>query len=207
MEISQSDDFGFALSLETKERLQAFEGLVRKWNPTINLVSKESLAHLRARHILDSAQIFALSPVQSGIWCDLGSGGGFPGLVVAILASERAPGLEMKLVESDHRKSTFLREAARQLGLSVTVISERIESVPPLAAAVLSARALGPLPVLCQFAERHLAPSGVALFAKGARFESEVAEARKRWTFDLNVHQSKTNDDAAILEIRNIAHV
>lgn len=193
-----------SVSRETSEALSQLEGLVQRWNPAINLVSKASLLHLRDRHILDSAQIFGHAPVGARHWVDLGSGGGFPGLVVAILAKEKQPQLHFTLVESDARKATFLRQAARELGLSVEVLAQRIESVPELKADVLSARALAPLSALLGYAERHLQPDGVAIFPKGERFADELAEARRHWKFEVDCRPSLSDPGAAILVIRKI---
>jgi 16S rRNA (guanine527-N7)-methyltransferase len=195
------------VSRETRERFDLLEALVGKWNPAINLVSAGSLAHFQERHIADSMQIYGLAADSTGIWCDLGSGGGFPGLVVAILAQEDGNRFKVKLVEADGRKSAFLREAARQIGLEVIVYTSRIEDLPPVFADILSARALTSLPKLCEFAMRHLNPSGRALFPKGARYNEEVSAARERWQFDLVAHPSKTDPAAAVLEMRNIRHV
>ncbi|WP_103335038.1 16S rRNA (guanine(527)-N(7))-methyltransferase RsmG [Pseudotabrizicola formosa] len=195
------------VSRETVERLEMFASLVRKWNPTINLVSKGSIAQLYDRHILDSLQLFDLTDLQEGVWGDLGSGGGFPALVVACVAAGSGRNFTIRMVEADSRKAAFLREAARQLDVNAVVINARIEEAAPLAANVLSARALGPLPKLCGFAARHLGKGGVALFPKGLNHDSEVAAARADWTFDLKLHPSKTEPAAAILELRNIQHV
>jgi 16S rRNA (guanine527-N7)-methyltransferase len=195
---------GLNVSRETLAALHSFADLVQKWNPAINLVSKSTLPHLWSRHILDSAQIFSHCPDRAESWADLGSGGGFPGIVVAILASELVPGLRVTLVESDQRKATFLRQAAHTLKLRTTVIGQRIEAAEPLHADVLSARALAPLPELLGFAARHLRANGVAILPKGARFAEEIADARKSWTFDVDSRSSLSEADAAILEIRNI---
>lgn len=195
---------GMSVSRETFAKLEAFEALVRHWNSAINLVSTSTLPELRQRHTVDSAQLFSLCSKDARTWVDLGSGGGFPGLVVAILAQEAKPDLQVTLVESDLRKATFLRQAVRSLGLSAVVISDRVESVPPLAADVLSARALASLSGLLAFARRHLQPDGVALFPKGERFEEEVAEARKLWSFDVETQPSLSHPGAAILVIRKI---
>jgi 16S rRNA (guanine527-N7)-methyltransferase len=195
---------GINVSRETLEALRRFEALVVRWNSAINLVSKASLPHVWSRHILDSAQVFALCPPRATSWADLGSGGGFPGLVVAVLACELKPDLQISLVESDQRKATFLRQAAQELKLPVKVVSQRIDSVPPLNVDVLSARALASLADLLQFAERHLAPGGTAIFPKGARYAEEIVEARKTWAFDVDVTPSHSEPEAAILVIRNI---
>ena len=131
------------VSRETFEKLKAFAELVRKWNPKINLVSKDSLNDLWSRHILDSVQIFELVP-GPGKWVDLGSGGGFPGIVISILNQEER-NFDVVMVESDQRKSAFLRTAIRELDLAAKVKTERIEELECLEADVLSARALADL--------------------------------------------------------------
>jgi 16S rRNA (guanine527-N7)-methyltransferase len=193
---------GLNVSRETIATLQAFEAEVRRWTSTVNLVSRSSLDQLWERHIDDSAQIFKARPDNAVRWLDLGSGGGFPGLVVAILASELQPGLKVTLVESDQRKATFLRQTAQKLGLSVEVLAKRIESLPPQMADVVSARALAPLTDLLDLALPHLKPDGIALFPKGARHAEEVSDARRSWNFDLDSVPSAADPDAALLIIR-----
>ncbi len=195
-----------AVSRETMDRLKALESLLLKWNPAINLVSKASLSQSWDRHILDSAQIFHLAP-HVATWADLGSGGGFPGIVVACLAKELNPDLTVTLVESDQRKATFLRQAIRELSLKADVRAERIESTAPLAAAALSARALAPLTDLLGFSQRHLHPDGIALFLKGSSWKDEVAMAQKQWHFNLYAHPSATDPNGAILAVKAIKHV
>lgn len=204
MTTTESTVGGVSVSRETFEALQAFDALVRRWNPAINLVSKTTLPDLWVRHIADSAQVFALCPENAKKWVDLGSGGGFPGLVVAVLAKEKRPQLRVALVESDLRKATFLRQAVQTLGLSAEVISHRIEALPALKADVLSARALASLADLLGYANTHLQQDGVAIFPKGARFKEELAEARKSWNFDLEPNPSLSDPEAAILVIRNL---
>jgi 16S rRNA (guanine527-N7)-methyltransferase len=195
---------GLTVSRETFAALQAYEALVRRWGSAINLVSKSALADIWDRHIVDSAQAFQFCPQNARTWVDLGSGGGFPGIVVAVLAQEMKPDLRVTLVESDLRKATFLRQAAQALDLKATVVSERIESLEPLHADVLSARALAPLTQLLEYADQHLAKNGVAIFPKGARHAEEIADAKTSWAFELDVHSSLSDAEAAILVIRNI---
>lgn len=195
---------GLDVSRETFEALEAFAALVRRWNPAVNLVSATSLSHLFDRHIVDSAQLYKLAPSATQNWVDLGSGGGFPGLVIAILAKGQNSDLRITLVESDARKATFLRQAAQSLGLQVCVLNDRIESIPPLGADVLSARALAPLVGLLPFAERHLRSDGSAIFPKGARFAEELTEARKSWDFEVDTHSSLSEPGSAVLVIRKI---
>lgn len=192
------------VSRETDLALCELESLVRKWTPSINLVGRTTLADLRNRHIVDSAQLFELAPLDLTSWADLGSGGGFPGLVIAILAKERLPGLVVTLVESDSRKATFLREAARILGLVVKVENHRIEALAPLGADVISARALAPLTDLLWYAFHHMKPTGLAIFPKGERFGAEIALAKESWKFQIDSLPSLSDSKAAILMIRNI---
>ncbi|MCE5974184.1 16S rRNA (guanine(527)-N(7))-methyltransferase RsmG [Sinirhodobacter sp. WL0062] len=195
------------VSRETFDRLNAYEALLKKWNPAINLVSAQTLAQVWERHFLDSAQVFALAAPHAGHWVDLGSGGGFPGLVIAAIAAELAPDLTVTLVESDRRKSAFLATVSRDLGLNTQIIAKRIEEVDPLDADFLSARALASLDALLGFAERHLRPSGTAFFPKGAKWRDELAEARKSWSISLKTHPSMTDPEAAILEITGVQRV
>lgn len=190
------------VSRET-EALAGYAKLLRKWNPAINLVSPATLDTLETRHIEDSRTLVAHSLSATGIWVDLGSGGGLPGLVVAILR----PDLAVTMVESDQRKSSFLRTAIRELDLTnVNVKTARIEQLPGLNAANVSARALAPLPQLMAYVVRHLDSNGKAWLMKGRNWQSEVADARCDWDFDLKIHASATDPDAAVLEITGIRH-
>jgi 16S rRNA (guanine527-N7)-methyltransferase len=195
---------GVTVSRETMTALKSFESLVQRWNSAINLVSKASLNDLWHRHIVDSAQLFQLCPQVARNWVDLGSGGGFPGIVVAILAANASPDLRVTLVESDQRKATFLRQAIQVLQLGATVRSERVESIAPLNADVLSARALAPLSQLLPFAAKHLRSDGLAIFPKGARYAEELTEGQKDWAFDVEMKPSFSDSEAAILLIRKI---
>ncbi|MCG6558627.1 16S rRNA (guanine(527)-N(7))-methyltransferase RsmG [Ruegeria sp. 1NDH52C] len=194
------------VSRETSERLRTFANLVHKWNPRINLVSKRSLDDLWVRHIVDSIQVFR-NAHTGDLWADLGSGGGFPGLICAILAAEEQPETKFICVESDQRKSAFLRSAARECGIECQVISERIEHLDPLDADILSARALTDLTGLLGFAERHLKPGGTALFPKGANWKKEMQEAAKQWNFSYDAVTSLTEPQAVLLKITGVTRV
>lgn len=194
------------VSRETIVDLEAFEALVQKWTKKINLVSARDASQIWNRHIIDSVQVFDLAP-PSGDWLDIGSGGGFPGIVAAIMAKYSDPQRIFTLVDSDQRKCAFLRTVARELKLNVKVYAERVEKLAPMAAQVLTARALDDLDGLLQHAERHLSPSGMALFPKGASWKKEDDAARKRWSYVLEVIESKTNPDATILKIRELKRV
>lgn len=198
---------GLDVSRETEQALRDLVELVQKWTRRINLVSRHSMADIWNRHVLDSAQLIRLVPEMVSHWVDLGSGGGFPGLVLGILARENHRIAQLTLVESDQRKATFLRAAGHELGIPLRVVTSRIEVTPPLAASILSARALGPLKDLLQHASRHLDKNGTALFLKGKSAESEIIAARTDWEFDLATTPSLTDPGAQILQIKDIAHV
>lgn len=192
------------VSRETIDRLRALEALTAKWTERINLISRTTRDDIWTRHIIDSVQIFPLAPAAARHWVDLGSGGGFPGLVLACLLADRDSG-RITLIESDQRKCAFLRTAVRDLTLPATILARRIEEVPPTGADVLTARALAPLIDLLPFAERHLTPMGVAVFPKGRNAEREIDTARTRWAFDCTAIPSITDPSATLLRLERIA--
>lgn len=195
------------VSRETSERLKTLAALLVKWNPRINLVSKSTISDLWSRHILDSAQVLELAPANTDHWVDIGSGGGFPGLVVALMANEPYAPKKVTLIESDQRKCAFLRTVLRETNVEATVLTKRIEQADPQDATVLSARALADLSLLNEFAERHLSKNGLALFPKGANWQKEVAAAKESWSFQVDAVQSKTEPQAVILKIGELQRV
>ncbi len=197
----------FDVSRETLDRLTLYAELLTKWTPAINLVSKSTIPALWTRHFADSAQLLDIADTSRGSWADLGSGGGFPGMVIAILAAEKHPGLKVTCVESDRRKATFLRTVARETGVEATVVSERIEALPALHADVVSARALAPLSDLIGYAIRHLAPEGTALFPKGTGQAEEIEQALASWAFRLDTIPSRTDPQSTVLKLWSIRRV
>lgn len=193
------------VSRETMERLDRYHDLTLKWTPKINLVSKAAQAHLWERHFLDSAQLWQSRPNGAKAWIDLGSGGGFPGLVIAIIAADAAPELHVTLVESDARKGAFLRTVARDTGIDVTVLTQRAEVLEPNQADVVSARALAPVATLLGYAGRILRPGGVCLFLKGRQADKELEAAAEMWSFEATKTPSLTDPDGAILKIKDIS--
>ncbi|MDO9712164.1 16S rRNA (guanine(527)-N(7))-methyltransferase RsmG [Paracraurococcus lichenis] len=188
------------VSRETGERLGDFVALLSRWNSRINLTAERDEAALWQRHILDSLQLGPLLPPGEDPIVDLGSGAGFPGLMLALVS-----GRETHLVESDRRKSAFLIEAARILGLpQVKVHPTRIDAAKLPPAAVVSARALAPLPDLLAHAHRILTPGGVALFPKGRTAEQELTDAARAWIMRVERFPSRTDPTATILRISEI---
>ncbi len=194
------------VSRETLRRLDIYADLLSRWTAKINLVAPTTLEALWRRHFLDSAQLLSLAP-GGNKWADLGSGGGFPGAVIAIIAAEQRPGLQVTLVESDQRKAAFLRNVARETATPMVVKCDRVKNLEPLDADILSARALAPLRTLLGMAHLHLAPTGRALFPKGKKAGEEIAEALEHWRFDCERYDSKTDDEAVILSIGDIERV
>ena len=186
-------------SVEARERLDRLASLLLRWNARINLISRADEATLWTRHILDSAQLVALLPPTAGTLIDLGSGAGFPGLVLAILTS-----WHVHLVESDQRKAAFLREAARETGTHVAIHAVRAETLrlPPVQ--VVTARALAPLGELLRLAAPLLAPGGVCLFPKGRDAEAELTAAAAGWHMRIEHVPSRTSPGATLLRISEI---
>ncbi|ABI60908.1 16S rRNA (guanine(527)-N(7))-methyltransferase RsmG [Granulibacter bethesdensis] len=193
---------GSGVSRETGEKLALYESLLTRWTRTVNLVSRNDVEHIRDRHILDSLQLLPLLEPLPGPLIDIGSGGGLPGLVLAI-----ATGRETHLVEADQRKAAFLREAARATESNVTVHACRIEQCNIAPAPVLTARALAPLNVLLGYALRLLSKNGVALFMKGKTAEQELTEAATEWHMRVQLSPSRTHPEASILRIDEISRV
>ena len=190
------------VSRETLGRIRTYISLLQRWNKKINLVAAAPESELIHRHFDDSLQLLPLLPAGPGVLVDLGSGGGFPGLVLA--AATLWP---THLVEADKRKAAFLAEVARTLALpAVTVHASRIDAAAPALppASVLTARALAPLTALLPLAHRLLAPGGIALFPKGRGAEAEIAEATPAWSFRLERFASRTDPAARILRISEI---
>jgi 16S rRNA (guanine527-N7)-methyltransferase len=195
------------ISALATERLQIFVGLLAKWNAAINLVSPASLAEVWTRHVADSAQVLDVAPIRRARWLDMGSGAGFPGIVIALITADTPNPVEMTLVESDKRKAAFLSTVSRETGVPMIIQAARIEAVAPQNADTVSARALAPLVRLCSFAERHLAPHGAALFLKGGHYDAEIAEARRTWSFALDVRRSSTDPAGVVLVMKDLRRV
>ncbi|MEN3975333.1 16S rRNA (guanine(527)-N(7))-methyltransferase RsmG [Emcibacter sp. SYSU 3D8] len=192
------------VSRETLDKLGAYAALLEKWQRSINLVSTATLPDLWRRHFLDSAQLAPLIRAAHGRprCADLGAGGGFPGMVLAIMGVGT-----WTLIDSDRRKLTFLQEAARVTGVSVKLVPSRLEAVEGTIVDIITARALAPLDRLLGYAAPLLAADGRAFFLKGRDAEAEMAAARKHWTFRAETFPSVTDDEAKIIQIQEVARV
>jgi 16S rRNA (guanine527-N7)-methyltransferase len=188
------------VSRETYERLLEFERAFRRWSQRINLAAPSTLDSLWERHILDSAQLIRLAP-DALRWLDLGSGGGFPGAVIAVLLNER-PGAAIALVESNRKKASFLQTTLSALGTTAEIHACRIEDARiSFAPQIVTARALAPLDRLIGLAMPWLSTGARALFHKGRDYRSEIEESTQLWSFDLIEHQSAIDSHSVILEI------
>ena len=192
------------VSRETLGRLEIYAALLEKWNKSINLVAPSTIPDLWTRHFVDSAQVFDLAPA-SGRWIDLGTGGGFPGLICAILAAEHAPDLSFAFVESDRRKCEFLRTVIRETGVQADVSASRIEQAKIEPGDIISARALASLDKLLPLSLPLMKANAVCLFPKGANYQGEVDAALESWSFSLQKTPSITDPNAVILSLGDIA--
>ena len=194
------------VSRETLDKFEAYAALLTKWTAAINLVSPRSLPDLWRRHFLDSAQLQRHLPAASGVGdrviLDLGSGGGFPGMVLALLGCGH-----IHLVESDQRKAVFLRQVARETGAPVTIHADRIEALDPFPIDVVTCRAFAPLPRLLALAAPFLAPDWgkegpYGLFLKGRNVDRELTEAGKTWRLRIERFESITDPEGSILRLK-----
>jgi 16S rRNA (guanine527-N7)-methyltransferase len=209
--IGGPDDFAraFSVSRETLANFGLYAELLKRWQNAVNLVAPSTLGEVWHRHFADSAQLLAHAPRDARRWLDLGSGGGFPGLVLAILLAERG-GTHVTLVESDARKAAFLREVARQTGAPVDILSIRIEALPTHASLkpvdVVTARALAPLPRLLELAAPVFGANTVGLFLKGREAAAEVAAAQAAGSsaFAISLAPSVTDWEGRIAVVRRV---
>jgi 16S rRNA (guanine527-N7)-methyltransferase len=187
------------VSRETRDQLEALVNTLGRWQKAINLVGKATLEDIWIRHVLDSAQLLPLVPRKAQRLVDLGSGGGFPGLVIAALRPE----LDVTLIESDARKGAFLAEAGRRMSLKKLpkVVVSRIEAAPPAEADIVTARALAPLGQLLAWAAPHRTDTAICLFHKGKGWQAELNEAMKDWDIEAQPFASVTDRESVLLRI------
>ena len=192
------------VSRETGERLETFVALLRKWQPAENLISPKTLPELWRRHVADSAQLVRLFP-ESRTWLDLGTGAGFPGMVIVLC---QPPGGHVHLVESNRRKCAFLRAAIRETGAPASVHEGRVEGVLASWQAPVdrvTARAVASLAELFALAQSVMAKGAPAAFPKGESAEAEIAEASRAWSFDVRRHPSQVGEGGVILDVDGLS--
>jgi 16S rRNA (guanine527-N7)-methyltransferase len=194
------------VSRETLQRLKLYASLLADWNAIHNLVSAGSLADVWRRHFLDSAQLAALIPATAKSLVDLGSGAGFPGLVLAEMLRDR-DGLRTVLYEATGKKCSFLEEISNRLGLKAEIRQSRIENAEDEPFDIVTARALAPLPKLLPYAQRFWKKGTIGLFLKGQNIGSELTEAHKSWKMKIRQHPSISDPSGVILEVRELEHV
>ena len=186
------------VSRETLEDLTAYAELLLRWQKTINLVAPSTLPDLWRRHMLDSGQLLDHAPPEARTWLDIGSGGGFPGLVLSILLADR-PDTRVHLVESDARKCAFLREVARLTQAPAEVHRSRIERLKPFPADVVMTRALAPLTRILEYAEPFSAAHTRLLLLKGQNLEDEMEEAARCWDFEAETVPSRSDQSGRVV--------
>ena len=198
----------FDVSRETMERLETYAALLAKWQETINLVAPSTLDDIWHRHFADSAQLLRLAPENARTWVDLGSGAGFPGLLLAIMLAETSPESKVTLIESDSRKCAFLREVARQTAVPVDIVAERIETAANRSrfdsVDVVTARALAPLERLFAYMVPIFSSKSKALLLKGKASEDEIEQAGRTWKFHVERRRSLTEPEASVLVISDL---
>tara|TARA_Y100000991_G_C21921920_1_gene326894 strand:+ start:223 stop:828 length:606 start_codon:yes stop_codon:yes gene_type:complete len=194
-----ADEVGKLLNVsrETLSQFEAYLALLEKWQRQINLVANSTMVDVWQRHILDSAQLIKFYPPNTKKILDVGSGAGFPGLVLAIMGN-----VEVDLVESDQRKAIFLSTVIRSLGLSAKVHNQRIETLPNLAPDVITARALAPVSKLMKLIENQVSIDTVCLFLKGASVEDELTEFQTYSTMVAVNHPSLSGANGVVLELK-----
>ncbi|KZD12837.1 16S rRNA (guanine(527)-N(7))-methyltransferase RsmG [Oceanibaculum pacificum] len=190
------------VSRETLDRLQIYVDLLRRWQRAVNLVGPSTIEEVWTRHILDSAQLLAYIPQQAKSLLDIGTGAGLPGLILAIMGVE-----QVHLMESDAKKVTFLREAARLTKTNVTLHHGRIETLEPFPVDVVTARALASVEGLLDYTRPYRQADSVCLFLKGGGVEQELRQAATRWKMTVNQFPSATADEGVILKLEAIRDV
>ncbi len=191
------------VSRETLERLDRYEALLVRWQAAFNLVGPATLADFWRRHALDSLQLLDVAPPSALRWTDIGSGAGFPGLVLAAALCER-PGACMRLIEPNHKRAAFLREAARALAAPVVVTAAKVENAPVEPCDIVTARAVAPLTDLLGMAEPYLAAGAMGLFLKGQDIVSELTEAARYWSIEAEIVSSRSDERGRILVVKEV---
>lgn len=195
----------YNVSRETFLKLEMFVTMLEEWQTRLNLVSKNSLPQVWERHIADSAQLFKFMPEKASLVYDLGTGAGFPGMVLAIMAQEKRPQTKFVLIESIAKKTVYLNDVKRKLGLTnVTVINDRSENLRMKPADVVTARAVSALDKLLNMVYPLCSPETRLILPKGKSFPDELKAAQTKWNFQMTVEKNELTEDGVILLLRNL---
>ncbi len=197
----------YNVSRETFSKLKLYESLLKEWQLKFNLVSNSSLDDAWNRHFEDSVQLFKYIPENSKVLYDFGSGAGFPGMVLAMIASEKTPYLKVKLIESIGKKTLYLNEVKKQTKTNVEIINDRIENIKAEKADVITSRAMASLSQLLEYTGKFCSKKTVCIFPKGKKFQEEIDEARKKFRFDCQAYDSEVSSEGKILIISNISKI
>jgi len=196
----------FSVPHETIHSLSTYEKMLVEWNEKFNLVAASTLPHIWSRHFLDSAQLMQFIPDRAKILADMGAGAGFPGLVLGIMAKGTQRDLTIHAIESTGKKADFLQSVVDELRLNVVVRRARVENIRDLKADVITARALKALPELLKYANYLIQKETICLFPKGKNVAEELTQAQKYWTFDSEIHPSRSDDSGSVLVLTGLRY-
>jgi len=197
----------YNVSRETIAKLKTYESSLVEWQNKFNLVSKSSLETAWNRHFLDSVQLWEYIPENARTMLDFGSGAGFPGMVLAIIAAEKQKELKISLVESIRKKTLYLKAVKELSGVSVNIINDRIENLSPQVADVITSRAMSKLENLFAYAYRFTNKNTVMIFPKGKSYSEEIKEAQKKWRFNCEIKDNLFDNEGKILVINNLSPI
>lgn len=195
----------YNVSCETFDDLNAYLSLLIEWQTKFNLVSNSSLADAWNRHFIDSVQLFKYIPQDAESLVDFGSGAGFPGMVLAVMAKRKTPYLRVTLIESIKKKTLYLKEVAEKTSTDVAIINDRIENIAPQKFDVITSRAMTALTDLLKYAEPFCHKKTVCIFPKGKSYAEELSSAHKQWHFKCRIEPNETSEEGKILIITDIA--
>ena len=195
----------YDVSRETLLKLRAYEASLQEWQNKFNLVSKSSLDDAWNRHFVDSMQLFKFIPQSAQSLYDFGSGAGFPGMVLAIMAADKTPYLKVSLIESIGKKTLYLKHVSEICSVNVEIFNQRIESLPKNKVDVITSRAMTSLSDLLGYAYPFCKKETVCIFPKGKKHQEEIDEAKKHWQFECQIHPSETSSEGVILVITKLA--
>lgn len=194
----------YNVSRETFEQLKAYEASLGEWQKKFNLVSNSSLEDCWNRHFLDSAQLMKFIPLDAKIMYDFGSGAGFPGMVLAIMAKEKTPSLKVRLIESTGKKTLYLNAVKDLTSTDVEIINDRVEKIKAEKADVITSRAMASLKELLAYTYKFCKKETKCIFPKGKRYAEEIADAKTEWLFDVDIFDSEQSDEGKVLIITNL---